>query len=367
MNTAQRGTLNQRWILDALISVDGAGNQNRRRKESKEELQNPYQYISLKLCIKLLCGKLKSASANKMEQNGELTFNLTLSFIKSIEPFNGSDPNQLSDFISQVENVMPTISLFDNNTKRILFGSIKNKCTGLTRPAIHRHGNVTSWELLKEILIKNFGKKQDSDELMDLLKLCRVDSTIEVNYHKINEISNRLHNRILINNDNTYSTDEVNRIALRVFKANLPEPTKSVIFARNPISLDDAFKIIEEARHQNYTFYSSNKKQTANKTTFRTNFSNDRRNNNEQLLDNSNSDSNREQPNTANVDSTGPSTSSAAQQSQVPIHNSDASMRSINTNKNHKTFRQGQQLAQPMEIGHSDVNFQTEASNSCPT
>ncbi|XP_043063536.1 hybrid signal transduction histidine kinase M-like [Drosophila ficusphila] len=215
--------------------------------------------------------------------NSEVTasFTLYLNCIKNIQDFDGSDKNQLPDFINQINELMPCFQVFDEQSRKVLFNYIKNKCCGLVRPVLHRYGNVTSWERLKEILIKHFGEKESSDELMDALKLCRIESTIEQYYDKINEIANRLHNRILTHSDGTYTTQEVNRISLRVFRDNLPEPTKTMIFARNPPSLDDAYKIIEDARHQSYTLYGPIRKQFSNKPPFRKYFSNDSNNQNE--------------------------------------------------------------------------------------
>ena len=69
-------------------------------------------------------------------------FNLVLTCIKNIESFDGSGPNQLPDYIGQVENILPSIFEFNESNRNILFGYIKNKCVGKTREAIHRHPNV---------------------------------------------------------------------------------------------------------------------------------------------------------------------------------------------------------------------------------
>ncbi|CAD7002137.1 unnamed protein product [Ceratitis capitata] len=108
---------------------------------------------------------------------------------------------------------------------------------------------------------------------MDELKTTRLDSTIE-NYHfRINKIRNKLHNRILAHNDLSFSAEEVNRIALQAFKEHLPEPTKTMIIARNPDNLDKAYKIILEARHQTFTALGQTWKDPNPNSYRRTNFS----------------------------------------------------------------------------------------------
>lgn len=143
---------------------------------------------------------------------------------------------------------------------------------------MHRYGNIRTWDQLKEILIKHFGEKESSDVLVNTLKLCRIESTIEQYYDKINEIASRIHNRILTHSNETFTTDGVNWISLRVFRGNLPEPTKTMIFARNPQSLDNEYKIIDDARQQSYILYGPIRSQFNNRTPFRRNFSNDSNN-----------------------------------------------------------------------------------------
>ncbi|XP_036334779.1 uncharacterized protein LOC118745432 [Rhagoletis pomonella] len=137
--------------------------------------------------------------------------NLVLTCIKNIESFDGTDQNQLPDFIYQIENILPSFQKFDG--------------------------------------------------------------TIENYYLKINELANKMHNRNLTHGDTTYTTQEVNRISLKTFRDHLPEPTRTMIFARDPKSLEDAFKILLGARHQNYTQFGHTKQE--NFSAIRTNFSNE--------------------------------------------------------------------------------------------
>lgn len=208
------------------------------------------------------------------------SFQMALSCITEITAFDGTDINQLPDFINQVECLMPTIQTFAVENQRILFNYIKNKCTGRTREALHRSEGVTYWNSVKEILLRNFGEKASLCELMDKLKTCRLDSTIENYYYRINKLRNRLHNRKLTHDDDNYTTAEINRITLTVFKEHLPEPTKTMIFARDPSTLEDAYKVILEARHQSYTAFGPIYNGSSYKSTFRTNFSDNNKNNN---------------------------------------------------------------------------------------
>ena len=188
-----------------------------------------------------------------MEQNVINTFNVLLTFIKNIEPFDGRDVSQLPDFIAQVENLMPTIDNLEEGNRKIIFAYVRNKCIGKTRDALHREGVIDDWNLLKETLKLNFGEIETCNELMDKLKTITLDGTIENYYNQIQKLVSRINNRMLTHNEDFYSHEEIKRIALKTFKNHLPEPTKTLIFARDPNTLDDAYKIIIEARHQFYT------------------------------------------------------------------------------------------------------------------
>ncbi|XP_049315751.1 probable cyclin-dependent serine/threonine-protein kinase DDB_G0292550 [Bactrocera dorsalis] len=306
-------------------------------------------------------------------------FNLVLTCIKNIESFDGNDTNQLPDYIDQVENILPSILEFDSTNQNILFGYIKNKCVGKTREAIHRHSNVNSWHILKEILTKNFGEKYSSNDLMDELKTCRLHGTIENYYFKINKLANRIHNRNLTHGDTTYMTEEVNRISLKTFRDHLPEPTRTMIFARDPETLEDAFKIILGAKHQNYAQFGPAKRDYLN-TNIRTNFSNNYNNQNNSFqkksfhFTNTSNKHNQHFETQQNFPYQNPHSNTNYNPCNDNLGNSNFTSQtkrtnySQNTNRNKPNsnnnnydyqFRQPILRSQnePMEIGNSNVNF----------
>lgn len=123
--------------------------------------------------------------------------------------------NALPNFIEQFENITPTTDSFDETNKSVLFGYLKNRCIGRTREAIHRSGEIENWESLKVILLRNFGEKKTSTELMDKLKTCRCNRLKF--YHYISNFRNQLHNRNLTQNDGDFTIDEINKISLTTF------------------------------------------------------------------------------------------------------------------------------------------------------
>lgn len=64
----------------------------------------------------------------------------TLNCINGIADFDGWDPNQLTDFIKQIEDILPTVLTFDVCNQKILFNFLKGRCVGKTREIIHKYG-----------------------------------------------------------------------------------------------------------------------------------------------------------------------------------------------------------------------------------
>lgn len=340
-------------------------------------------------------------------------FNLALSLIKNVEPFDGTDPNYLPEFLSNIDSLIPTIAEFQESHKKILFNYIRNKCTGQIRQSILREGEVNSWETLKEILRRNYGEKKSSVELMDELKTLKLNGTIENFFYKITKLMTRINNRNLTHEETLYTPEEIKRIGLNAFRNHLPEPTKTMIFARNPSSLQDAFKIILEARHQNYTQFGHNQR-VDNQTGIRTNFSDNHHNNrnfnnrntnyrngdsnpninnrntnyrngngnqnfnnrnNNYRNDDSNQNYNYRNNNYRNGDNNqNPNNGNRNNSNNYQNNNSQRTRQSYQSNNRSQNNSQSRQTRQsnlnqeePMEIGNSGANFQASRSDNCLT
>lgn len=58
-----------------------------------------------------------------MEANIVQQFKLMLSCIREIPTFDGTDPNQLPDFFSQVESLLPSIDEFQEINQKFYLGT----------------------------------------------------------------------------------------------------------------------------------------------------------------------------------------------------------------------------------------------------
>lgn len=110
----------------------------------------------------------------QMDVTSIYALNLTLNCLKNVQDFDGTNVNHLPDFISQIVAIMPILAGYDDASGKILFGFVRNKCVGISRPFIHRYGKIENGDIFKEIFLKNVGEKDNSDTLMDMLKMCRV-------------------------------------------------------------------------------------------------------------------------------------------------------------------------------------------------
>ncbi|XP_037931154.1 putative uncharacterized protein DDB_G0282499 [Teleopsis dalmanni] len=313
--------------------------------------------------------------------------NLLLQLIKNIRDFDGTEPAQLPDFIQQIDNLTPLVNSLETSAKLIIVSYIKNKCVGETREIVHRERSE-NWEELKNTLKKHYGEKSTCIELMDELKTLSL---------------------ILTHNEEQYTREEVNRIGLITFRDHLPEPTKTLIFSRNPNDLEEAFKLITEARHHNYTKYGPvNRRYSDNRAQprFSNSFSN--QNTTQQYDNNRNNRSNNyhnpgynrnnmnnytDNHNYNNSDRFYNQRHNNNNNRQVMNDNNTARIRVTNNNNRNGNYqrsqthnrtsthqtrhsRDTQSYPQPMDIGNvaeqivnignADANFQTQASNFYP-
>jgi len=135
-----------------------------------------------------------------------------------------------------------------------------------------------------------------------------------------------------------------------------------MIFARNPETLDDAYKIIEDARQQNYTFLGSTRKSKNNKPNYRTNFSDDNQNSNEQLtIAPQTEESNKGQQNNSfrsgrNYERNNYSKIQESQRQTNDISASTSTRLSTNS-RNSQSSVQNKPTVEPMDMNQSSVNI----------
>ncbi|XP_055915330.1 GATA zinc finger domain-containing protein 14-like [Eupeodes corollae] len=179
-------------------------------------------------------------------------FKIALDLISKLPEFDGNN-KCLIEFLDRVDSISFMVNSFEDAARAVLTGYIKDKVTGKARGQLQKHGRLTTWSEIRDVLKNDFGERLSVEKLIDSIRTARVVTNIEDYFNKINNLLSRINNAYLLNNngnDISHMIESNNRIALEAFKNNLPEPTKTIILSRNPNSLRNAFKIILEVNHQ---------------------------------------------------------------------------------------------------------------------
>ncbi|XP_054745706.1 uncharacterized protein LOC129250090 [Anastrepha obliqua] len=180
-----------------------------------------------------------------------IKFKLISSNINSIPPYDGNR-DALLNFVQRIDYMCPMLDTFTaQEYKILLIGQIKDNIIGNARRSLLINGNPDTWPEVKRVLIDNHGEKNSVDELIDKIRICRCDSTIEAFYNSLNTLLCRLNNASILCTNSTSSESNA-RIALNSFKHGLPEPVKSIIVSRKPKTLKDAYDIIKSNGYLNY-------------------------------------------------------------------------------------------------------------------
>lgn len=222
--------------------------------------------------------------------NRELLNHVTKN-INYITPFNG-DKFSLAGFLSRIENTLSLATNLNDIELKITYGLITDKIVGKAKESLLKAGVVSSWVELKEILLRNHGEKTPISELIDDVKLCRCDTTIEFFYKKLSFLLCRLNNaQILLGQCDQEHANSNNRLVLKHFIENLPPLAKNLLVCRETDKLDDAYDLlikygyINESFSKNKSFlekvnYSKPNSQSKNKNIeSRSNYNRDLRNN----------------------------------------------------------------------------------------
>ncbi|XP_067638828.1 uncharacterized protein DDB_G0267764-like [Eurosta solidaginis] len=190
-------------------------------------------------------------------------FKLISTNLNSVPPYDGNE-NALLGFVERIDLMIPTLESFPDDLQVLLIGNIKDKIVGNARRSLLINGNPHTWELVRKVLVDNHGEKNSVDEIIDKIRSCRCESTIEHFYNQLNTLLCRLNNALQLSNTKIagINYESNGRIALNSFKHGLPEPVKSIIVSRNPKDLKSAYDIIKSNGYLKYndrhSFFNNN-------------------------------------------------------------------------------------------------------------
>lgn len=194
----------------------------------------------------------------------------SVSLLNEIPTYNGN-PAILSEFIRAIE-VITTKFCTANPTdyiNKLVISSIRNKLKGQALEVVTGY-HYDTWQELKTTLVENFGdQRSELNLLVDLTKLKQNrDNPIEF-FNKVRTHLAIFNSKISLSNETpeiiNYKLTANKSLALRTFVSGLNENLGSFIRSRNPMSLEDALRMVKEELDIRYSQSQNNiNKQFAN-------------------------------------------------------------------------------------------------------
>lgn len=167
------------------------------------------------------------------------------SYMRHIPEFDGRR-EQLEPFIEAIDHIVPAIRKLGDVAAPYYLQKIKIKLTGKARLILDLNIDADTWTKVKSILQKNFGEKRNLFSLTEELRSVKYQTSA---MQFLNEIKFRLRNVISKSKseeDDTNDVEYYRKLALKTFINGLPENLSTILYARNPSTLEDAETILSE-------------------------------------------------------------------------------------------------------------------------
>lgn len=168
-----------------------------------------------------------------------------LTYIEKLREFDGKKED-LSTFITNVDDIIPTLMLYNEQAQRMCMNIVKSKLTGKARRAMEVHPHLTVWTDIKAMLNTNFGGFSTADQLYQELRGAQYRrNTIDFyNYiqHKLAILNQKCgqENRLSEVNSNIQT-------ALKTFITRLPVHMRTVLCALKPPTMEEALHELSSA------------------------------------------------------------------------------------------------------------------------
>lgn len=186
-----------------------------------------------------------------------------LKYIERLPEFDGKG-NDLINFLDLVELIIPSVIKYDISSQNILLSRIKSKLVNKARVVIEVNNNAKTWSEIREVLINNFGEKKSALQIYNELRDVTFTSNSVDLYNNIKNILRRLNNKIREEPNSSFSIAANIKTGLEIFKDKLPEPMRSVLFSRNPETIEVAMDILHEGNYAYFNPFGNNSKNKNN-------------------------------------------------------------------------------------------------------
>lgn len=184
-----------------------------------------------------------------------------LKYLEKLPEFNGN-MNDLQTFVDLIDRIHPLLGTYNQFSQQVFSDIIKSKFKGKAKEAVEINGHVTAWNDIKAILFNNFSDRKSVDELFNELRGQNFRTNSIEFYNDIKYILRRLNTKTRQEMSDAVTEDEIEqtlnlniKAALQTFKSKIPEPMRSVLYCRDPKTLEEAMNILHEAKYSYFSPY----------------------------------------------------------------------------------------------------------------
>lgn len=187
--------------------------------------------------------------------------NLVKSFISDLNPYSG-EYNDLSRFLTDVEDIIEPLSELDPLETLIRFRQITQKLRGKARRILQERPET--WEAVKRLLIRECADQMDIGTQILAMERVTYQGSIYRTYEKIMDWQTRMLDKIDLSQDphgeRQILRDSVRRRCYMHLRKSLPQACQGALTSRLCTNISDAITILHEEDFLNYDrFYQDRK------------------------------------------------------------------------------------------------------------
>ena len=161
-----------------------------------------------------------------------------LKYLEKIQTFDGRKED-LCTFCTNVDDIIPTLMLYNEQAQRMCINIIKSKLMGKARRAMEIHPHLNNWSEIKAMLETNFGGFQTADQLYEELRAAQYRGST-INFHNYILQKLAILNQKSRQEGNMQDVERNIQTALKVFTTRLPVHMRTVLCSLKPRTMEEA-------------------------------------------------------------------------------------------------------------------------------
>lgn len=197
-----------------------------------------------------------------------------LKYVEKLQMFDGRKED-LPTFLMNVDEIIPTLERYDEQSQRMVMNIIKSKLINRARQAMEIHSHLTRWVEIKPMLILNFSSFKTSNQLYEDLRGAQYRDSVIDFYNFIQRTLSLLNQKCVQENSQHLMPRNI-ETALTIFKERLPVNMRTILFALRPATIELALAELttagflnEENKKRRNERYDNNRMNSINEKTDR--------------------------------------------------------------------------------------------------